>query len=69
MQLKVEVVCGGNLELKKSIIFYELVLNNFKMVGEKNWLYEEVQLDIEYEIEMVGDKIWMGIDDVKVDWL
>jgi len=69
MQLKVEAACGGNPELKKSIIPHELALNNFKMAGEKNWLYEEAQPDIEYEIEMAGDKIRTGIDDVKVDRL
>ncbi|KAK0386140.1 hypothetical protein NLU13_5977 [Sarocladium strictum] len=69
IQLKVEAACAGNPELKKSIIPHELAMNNFKMAGEKHWLYEEAQPDIEYEIEMAGDKIRTGIEDVKVDRL
>lgn len=69
IQLRVEAACAGNPELKKNIIPHEFAMNNFKMAGEKNWLYEEAQPDIEYEIETAGDKIRTGIHNVKVDGL
>ena len=67
IQLRVEAACAGNPSLKKSIIPHELAMNNFKMAGEKNWLYEEAQPDIQYEIELAGDIIEAGLDDLKID--
>ena len=69
IQLKVEAACRGNPELEKRHIPHELAMNNYRMAGEKNWLYEEAQPDIEYEIEMAGEKILQGIEDAKVDRL
>lgn len=67
IQLKVEAASAGNPELKKRIIPHELAMNNYKMAGEKNWLYEEAQPDIEYEIEMAGDKISAGLEEIRLD--
>ncbi|KAF7549642.1 hypothetical protein G7Z17_g6245 [Cylindrodendrum hubeiense] len=67
IQLKVEAACAGNPELKKTIIPDELCKFNFKMAGEKNWLYVEAQPDIEYEIVMAGDVIKTGIENMRVD--
>lgn len=67
IQLKVEAACAGNPNLKKSIIPHELAMNNFKMAGEKHWLYEEAQPDIQLEIELAGEIISRGLDDVKID--
>lgn len=67
IQLKVEAACAGNPNLKKSIIPHELAMNNYKMAGEKHWLYEEAQPDIQLEIELAGEVISRGLDDVKVD--
>ncbi|PTB36573.1 uncharacterized protein TrAFT101_010455 [Trichoderma asperellum] len=67
IQLKVEAACAGNPNLKKSIIPHELAMNNFKMAGEKHWLYEEAQPDIQLEIELAGEVISRGLDDVKID--
>ncbi|KAH0495743.1 hypothetical protein TgHK011_009274 [Trichoderma gracile] len=67
IQLKVEAACAGNPGLKKSIIPHELAMNNFRMAGEKHWLYEEAQPDIQLEIELAGEVISRGLDDVKVD--
>lgn len=70
IQLRVEAACGGNEELRKSVIPRELAANNFRMAGEKNWLYEEAQPDIEYEIEMaggVGGVIGAGLEEMRVD--
>ncbi|OAQ67880.1 class II aldolase/adducin domain-containing protein [Pochonia chlamydosporia 170] len=70
IQLRVEAACGGNEELRKSVIPRELAVNNFRMAGEKNWLYEEAQPDIEYEIEMaggVGGVIGSGLEEMRVD--
>ncbi|KAH7025278.1 class II aldolase/adducin N-terminal [Microdochium trichocladiopsis] len=67
IQLRVEAACGGNPELKKKVISHELARFNFAMAGEKNWLYEEAQPDIQYEIEMAGSIISAGIADIKVD--
>ncbi|POR34501.1 Uncharacterized protein TPAR_05295 [Tolypocladium paradoxum] len=67
IQLRVEAACAGNPSLKKRIIPHELAMNNFKMAGEENWLYEEAQPDIQYEIEMAGDIIKAGLDDFKID--
>jgi ribulose-5-phosphate 4-epimerase/fuculose-1-phosphate aldolase len=66
IQLRVEAARAGNPALKKHIIPHELALNNFRMAGEKNWLYEEAQPDIEYEIEMAGDRIRTGMDDIRI---
>ncbi|EQL02395.1 arad-like aldolase/epimerase [Ophiocordyceps sinensis CO18] len=67
IQLRVEAACAGNPSLKKSIIPHDMAINNFHMAGEKNWLYEEAQPDIQYEIEMGGDIIKAGLDDIKID--
>ncbi|KAH7324575.1 class II aldolase/adducin N-terminal [Stachybotrys elegans] len=67
IQLRVEAACAGNPELKKKIIPHELALNNFKMAGEKNWLYMEGQPDIELEIELAGSRISDGLEDLSVD--
>ncbi|ODA83077.1 hypothetical protein RJ55_01586 [Drechmeria coniospora] len=67
IQLRVEAACAGNPELRKNIIPHELALNNFRMAGEKNWLYEEAQPDIEYEIAMAGHVIADGLDDIGID--
>lgn len=67
IQLRVEAACNGNPELKKSIIPRELAMSNFKMAGEKNWLYEEAQPDIEYETELAGGVIGAGLEDIRVD--
>ena len=66
IQLRVEAACAGNPELKKHLIPAEMARNNFRMAGEKNWLYEEAQPDIEYEIEMAGDLISRGLDEITV---
>lgn len=62
IQLRVDAACAGNPELKKHIIPDEMALNNFRMAGEKHWLYEEAQPDITYEIEMAGPIISAGLD-------
>lgn len=67
IQLRVEAACAGNPELKKQIIPHELAMSNAKMAGEKNWLYEEAQPDIQYEIEMAGPIISAGLDGLSVD--
>lgn len=67
IQLRVEAACAGNSALKKKIIPDELARFNFNMTGEKNWLCAEMQPDIEYEIEMAGDIIRAGIENMKVD--
>jgi ribulose-5-phosphate 4-epimerase/fuculose-1-phosphate aldolase len=67
IQLKVEAACAGNPELKKRIVPHELAVSNYKMAGEKHWLYEEAQPDIQLEIELAGDVISAGLDDIKVD--
>ena len=54
IQLRVEAACNGNPELKKTIIPNELALNNFKMAGEKNWLYAEAQPAISISYSMSG---------------
>ncbi|KAK2062295.1 arad-like aldolase/epimerase [Colletotrichum caudatum] len=69
IQLRVEAAKCGNPTLQKNIIPDELARLNFSMAGEKNWLYVEAQPDIEYEIEMAGDAIRQGIDDMNVDFL
>ena len=69
IQLRVEAACAGNPSLKKNIIPHEMALNNYKMAGEKNWLYEEAQPDIQLEIELAGDVIMRGIENIKVDAL
>ena len=66
IQLRVEAASAGNPDLKKQIIQKELAENNAKMAGEKNWLYEEAQPDIELEIELGGDKITSGMDNVRI---
>jgi ribulose-5-phosphate 4-epimerase/fuculose-1-phosphate aldolase len=66
IQLKVEAACGGNPELKKQIISHELAEANAKMAGEKHWLYEEAQPDIGLEIELGGDKIMSGMENIKI---
>lgn len=66
IQLRVEAASAGNPELKKQIISHELAAANEKLTGEKHWLYEEAQPDIEYEIEMAGDKIHSGMDNIKL---
>lgn len=63
IQLRVEAACAGNPNLKKSIIPHEQAMSNFKMAGEKNWLYEEAQPDITYEIELAGSVISDGLDE------
>jgi ribulose-5-phosphate 4-epimerase/fuculose-1-phosphate aldolase len=67
IQLRVEAACHGNPELKKTLIPHELAASNFRMASEKNWLYEEAQPDIEYEIEMSGGVISAGLDEIHVD--
>lgn len=68
IQLKVEAACAGNPELKKSIIPHELAQANAKMAGEKNWLYEEAQPDIQLEIEMAGPVISAGLENLTVNY-
>ncbi|KAL0465468.1 class II aldolase/adducin N-terminal [Neurospora intermedia] len=67
IQFRVEAACAGNPELKKKFVPDEMALFNFRMAGEKNWLYAEAQPDIEYEIEMAGDNIKQGLEKMKVD--
>ncbi|KAI9897278.1 hypothetical protein N3K66_008300 [Trichothecium roseum] len=67
IQLRVEAACAGNPELKKQIISNELAAANAKMAGEKHWLYEEGQPDIQLEIELGGDQIRSGMDNLTVD--
>jgi ribulose-5-phosphate 4-epimerase/fuculose-1-phosphate aldolase len=67
IQLRVEAACAGNPELKKQIISHELAKANEKMTGEAHWLYEEGQPDIQYEIEMGGEKILSGLENIKLD--
>ncbi|KAK3403409.1 class II aldolase/adducin N-terminal [Sordaria brevicollis] len=67
IQLRVEAACAGNPELKKKFVPDEMAMFNFRMAGEKNWLYAEAQPDIEYEIEMAGEKIRQGVESMKVD--
>lgn len=69
IQLRVEAAAAGNPDLKKRIVSDEMAKFNFAMTGEKNWLYEEGQPDIQYEIEMAGDIISRGIETMKVDRL
>lgn len=67
IQLRVEAACAGNPDLKKQIISNELAAANAKMAGEKHWLYEEAQPDITYEIELAGDVIKSGWENITVD--
>ncbi|KAK2600131.1 hypothetical protein QQS21_005146 [Conoideocrella luteorostrata] len=67
IQLRVEAASAANSDLKKRIIPEELAMNNFRMAGEKNWLYEEGQPDIEYEIEMAGSVISAGLEEIVID--
>lgn len=67
IQLRVEAACAGNPELKKKLVPDEMALFNFRMAGERNWLYAEAQPDIEYEIEMAGWKIQQGLATMTVD--
>ncbi|PHH63367.1 hypothetical protein CDD81_6064 [Ophiocordyceps australis] len=67
IQLRVEAACAGNPELKKKIIPHEQAMDNFRLAGEKNWLYEEAQPDIQYEIEMAGEDFVAGLDNLGVD--
>ena len=67
IQLKVEAACAGNPNLKKQIIPDEMAKNNFKMAGEKNWLYEEAQPDLTYEMELAGSIISDGLDDLSAN--
>jgi ribulose-5-phosphate 4-epimerase/fuculose-1-phosphate aldolase len=67
IQLRVEAACAGNLELKKKIIPHEMAVENYKLAGEKHWLYEEAQPDIQLEIELAGEKIEGGLDDISLD--
>lgn len=67
IQLRVEAACNGNPNLKKQIIPHELAQANAKMAGEKNWLYEEAQPDIQMEIELAGPIISAGLEDLSVD--
>lgn len=69
IQLKVEAAMAGNPELRKRIVQSEMAAFNFAMAGEKNWLYEEAQPDIQHEIEMAGEQIRQGIENIKVDRL
>ncbi|KAH8902226.1 arad-like aldolase/epimerase [Coniochaeta sp. PMI_546] len=69
IQLRVEAAAAGNPDLKKRTVSDEMAKFNFAMTGEKNWLYEEGQPDIQYEIEMAGDIISRGIEKMKVDRL
>jgi ribulose-5-phosphate 4-epimerase/fuculose-1-phosphate aldolase len=66
IQLRVEAACAGNPELKKQIISHELAAANEKLTGEKHWLYEEAQPDINLEIELGGDKIMSGMDNIRL---
>lgn len=66
IQLKVEAACAGNPELKKQIISHETAKANEKMTGEKHWLYEEAQPDINMEIELGGDKILSGMENIRL---
>lgn len=66
IQLRVEAAAGGNPELKKQIIKHELAAANAKMAGEKHWLYEEAQPDIGLEIELGGEAIRSGMDNIKI---
>lgn len=68
IQLQVEAASGGNPDLKKHIIPHEMALNNFQMAGEKNWMYEEAQPEIEYEIVMAGDEIGAGLDNLELHY-
>jgi ribulose-5-phosphate 4-epimerase/fuculose-1-phosphate aldolase len=67
IQLRVEAACAGNPELKKNVIPHELARNNFLMAGEKHWLYEEAQPDLQMEIELAGDVISAGLDHMELD--
>ena len=67
IQLRVEAACAGNSDLKKQIIDHEVALANAKLAGEKHWLYEEAQPDIGLEIELGGDTIRSGMDNIKID--
>lgn len=67
IQLRVEAACAGNPELKRSIIQHEMAEANKRIAGEKHWLYEEAQPDIELEIELGGDSIMRGMDNVRID--
>lgn len=66
IQLRVEAASAGNPELKKQIISHELAEANAKMAGEKHWLYEEAQPDIELEIELSNGKIYDGMDNIRI---
>lgn len=67
IQLRVEAACAGNPELKKRIIPHEVAQANAKMAGGKDWLYEEAQPDIQYEIEMAGSIISANLDELSVN--
>ncbi|TLD06023.1 uncharacterized protein PgNI_08018 [Pyricularia grisea] len=67
IQLRVEAACAANPDMKKCIVPDELALSNFRMAGEKNWLYVEAQNDIEYEIVMAGEVISAGLENMHVD--
>lgn len=67
IQLRVEAACAGNPSLKKHIIPDEMARFNFRMAGEKNWLYVEAQNDLQYEIEMAGEVISKQVENMRVD--
>lgn len=67
IQLQVEAACNGNPNLKKKIIPHEQAALNYSLAGEKHWLYEEAQPDIQMEIELAGDIISRGVEDVTIE--
>jgi len=66
IQLRAEAAMAGNPELKKQIISHELAQANAKMAGEKHWLYEEAQPDIQLEIELSNGKIYEGMENIQI---
>ncbi|GFF95953.1 meiotically up-regulated gene 14 protein [Aspergillus udagawae] len=66
IQLRVESACAGNPTLNKHIIPDSLARSNSAIAGERNWLYEEAQPDIEYEIAMAGGAIQAGLEDIQL---
>ncbi len=64
IQLRVEAACAGNPHLKKGLVPQDQAENNLRIAGEKNWLYEEAQPDLEMEIELAGSVISNGLDEL-----
>lgn len=61
VQLKVEAA-----GLAKRVIPEEMARRNFEVASGRDWLYEEAQPDVQYEIVMAGEEISEGLEELSV---